>query len=215
VEGVTGVALVTDASLGLGRGIALALVQAGYLVYATGRDIDYAQLPKTVIRLACDETRDEQTAAVFSRISIESGRLDVLVNSLWGERAAYVESQHASRLMVRQGRGLIVNISYWELVKQVGDGMYGTPKAESDRMSADMAQELRPQGVAVVSLYPGRADTESPEFTGRVIAALAGDPKLMRKSGEVLVVAALALEYGVVDVDGKQPRPITIEEEFE
>ena len=91
-----------------------------------------------------------------------------------------------------------------------------------------MAHELRPHGIAVVSLYPGLVRTElvlaaaaggwfdlgnseSPEFIGRVIAALADDPGLMQHSGKVCVAAALAQEYGVSDVDGKHPAPLTLE----
>ena len=90
-----------------------------------------------------------------------------------------------------------------------------------------MAHELRPHGVAAVSLYPGLVRTEgvmaaaeffdlsnseSPQFQGRAVAALAADPQRMEKSGRVLVTAALALEYGFTDVDGKQPRPLTLAE---
>ena len=90
-----------------------------------------------------------------------------------------------------------------------------------------MAHELRPHNVAAVSLYPGLVRTEgvmkaaqlfdltnseSPQFLGRAVAALAADPKIMEKSGSVLVAAALGLEYGFSDVDGKQPRPLTVEE---
>jgi hypothetical protein len=45
-----------------------------------------------------------------------------------------------------------------------------------------------------------------------VIAALANDPHLMSKTGKVWVGAALAEEYGIVDIDGKHPRPVTLEE---
>jgi NAD(P)-dependent dehydrogenase (short-subunit alcohol dehydrogenase family) len=92
-------------------------------------------------------------------------------------------------------------------------------------MAAHMAHELRAHGVSVVSLYPGMVRTEgvmqfaqyldlsnseSPEFTGRVIAALAADPDVQRFTGRWLVVAALAAEYGIADVDGKQPRALTL-----
>ena len=90
-----------------------------------------------------------------------------------------------------------------------------------------MAHELREHHVAVVSLYPGLVRTESvmkaadyfdlsnsesPQFIGRAIAALAADPDRMQKSGQILVAAAVAQEYGIRDVDGKQPRPITVDE---
>jgi hypothetical protein len=55
------------------------------------------------------------------------------------------------------------------------------------------------------------SNSESPQFTGRIIAALANDLNLMSKTGQVWVGAALAEEYGIQDVDGKQPRPLTLE----
>ena len=54
------------------------------------------------------------------------------------------------------------------------------------------------------------ARSESPEFIGRAVAALASDPQVMRYTGTVLVAASLALEYGFTDVDGKAPRPLTL-----
>jgi NAD(P)-dependent dehydrogenase (short-subunit alcohol dehydrogenase family) len=95
-------------------------------------------------------------------------------------------------------------------------------------MTSDMAEELRPHGVAAISLYPGLVRTEavlsaaeagwfdlsnseSPEFIGRVVAALWLDPKLLERSGQALVAAALAVELGVQDVDGKQPTPLTLQ----
>jgi NAD(P)-dependent dehydrogenase (short-subunit alcohol dehydrogenase family) len=92
-------------------------------------------------------------------------------------------------------------------------------------MTAHMASELQPHGVAVVSLYPGMVRTEkvmeaaawldlsnseSPEFIGRAVAALAADAEVMRHTGKVLVAAALAGEYGFTDTDGKTPRPLTL-----
>ena len=55
------------------------------------------------------------------------------------------------------------------------------------------------------------SNSESPEFVGRVVAALWADPRLMERSGKVLVAAALARELGVVDIDGRQPVPLTLE----
>src|SRR5262249_35868210 len=96
--------------------------------------------------------------------------------------------------------------------------------AATDKMAAEMAHELRPHGVTVVSLYPGLVRTEavlaagvfdlsnseSPEFIGRAAAALAGDPDAIRRSRAVVVAAALAEEYGFTDIDGRQPRPLTL-----
>ena len=95
---------------------------------------------------------------------------------------------------------------------------YGAGKAAVDKMAHDMAVDFRPHNVAVVSIWMGllmtertrrvfeaepekyaelAATTESPEFTGRVIDALARDPGLMDKSGKVWIGAELAQEYGV------------------
>jgi NAD(P)-dependent dehydrogenase (short-subunit alcohol dehydrogenase family) len=142
-----------------------------------------------------------------------------------GVRAHYHASQLAARGMVANGRGLIVNISTWAAQKHIANVAYGVSKAATDKMIADMAFELRPHGVAAVSLYPGLVRTEkvmeaaawldlsnseSPEFTGRAVAALARDPEVMRYSGSVLIVANLAVEYGFKDIDGKAPRPLTL-----
>lgn len=86
---------------------------------------------------------------------------------------------------------------------------------------------LREHNVTVVSLYPGLVRTEkvmesaafldlsnseSPQFIGRAVAALATDPRATEKSGQVVVAASLAREYGFTDIDGKRPRPLTLEE---
>jgi NAD(P)-dependent dehydrogenase (short-subunit alcohol dehydrogenase family) len=144
-----------------------------------------------------------------------------------GVRAHYVASQFAAEMMVKNQSGLIVNLSFWSAQKHLGNVAYGVAKAATDKLTADMAHELQNHNVAVVSLYPGLVRTEkvmeaaawldlsnseSPQFIGRVIAALAADPEIMRRSGQVLVAAALAAEYGISDIDGKQPRPLTLED---
>jgi NAD(P)-dependent dehydrogenase (short-subunit alcohol dehydrogenase family) len=127
--------------------------------------------------------------------------------------------------MIAKQRGLIVNVSHWAAQKYIGNVSYGVSKAATDKMTSDMAAELKQHHVAVVSLYPGMVRTEkvmeaaqwldlsnseSPDFVGRAVAALATDPDLMRRSGHTLVVAALAQEYGFTDIDGKSPRPLTL-----
>jgi len=142
-----------------------------------------------------------------------------------GVRAHYFASQLAARSMITRRRGLIVNISFWAAQKHIGNVAYGVSKAATDKMTADMAGELQPYGVTVVSLYPGLVRTEkvmqaaawldlsnseSPEFIGRAVTALASDPDVMRHTGAVCIAARLAIEYGFTDIDGKKPRPLTI-----
>ena len=144
-----------------------------------------------------------------------------------GVRANYAASRLAAPSMLAQNRGLIVNISFWAAQKYMGNMAYGVAKAAVDKQTEYMAHELRDYNVAVVSLYPGLVRTESvmrsaqwfdlsnsesPQFIGRVVAGLAADPNLMEKSGEVMVAAQLALDYGLTDIDGKQPRPLTLAE---
>jgi dehydrogenase/reductase SDR family member 1 len=256
----TRTALVTGASRGVGRGTAIGLAEAGFRVFATARGIAAADLPDAIVRIPCDHSRAEDTAAAYARVAREAGGLDVLVNSAWGgyermvengvftwplpfweqpdhrwsgmmdagARAAFTSASHAARMMLPRRRGLIVNVSFWAAQKHIGNVIYGVAKAATDKMTADMAHELRPHDIAVVSLYPGLVRTEavlaaakggwldlsnseSPEFAGRVVAALSRDPALMERTGKVLVAAALAAEYGVRDVDGRQPIPLTLE----
>ncbi len=141
-----------------------------------------------------------------------------------GVRAAFIASQHAAQLMVPRGSGLIVNISHWAAQKHLGNVIYGIAKAANDKLTADTATELQDYGVAVVSLYPGLVRTEavldagvfdlsnseSPEFLGRAVAALTGDATVSKWNGQVVVAAALAAHYGFTDVDGQQPRPLTL-----
>ena len=144
-----------------------------------------------------------------------------------GVRAAFVASQHAARLMLPQRRGLIVHLGFWAAQRHLGNAIYGAAKAATDKLAADMAEELRPHGVAAISLYPGLvrtesvlaaaaqgaldlAKSESPEFIGRVVAALCTDPALMARSGQVVVAAAAARELGVLDIDGQSPTPLEL-----
>jgi dehydrogenase/reductase SDR family protein 1 len=142
-----------------------------------------------------------------------------------GVRAHYRASQLAARAMTARRRGVIVNVSHWAAQKHIGNVAYGVAKAATDKLTADTAFELKPHGVTVVSLYPGMVRTEkvmeaaqwldlsnseSPEFIGRAVAALARDSDVLRHTGQVLVAAALAKDYGFTDVDGRKPRPLTI-----
>ena len=252
------VALVTGGSRGVGKGIAEELAAAGAVVYVTGRSVSETKFDGDCILVTCDHTDDAQAEAVFARIEAEQGRLDILVNNVWGGyermvegteftwsrpfwqqpifrwdsmfaagvRAHYVASCLAARKMVEQRSGLVVNVSFWAAQKHVGNVAYGVSKAATDKMTADMAKELREFGVAAVSLYPGLVRTEkvmeaaayldlsnseSPRFVGRAVLALAADPNVMAKSGSVVLAAACGDEYGFTDIDGKRPRCLTLD----
>jgi NAD(P)-dependent dehydrogenase (short-subunit alcohol dehydrogenase family) len=146
-----------------------------------------------------------------------------------GVRSAYVAAWHAARIMVPQNSGLIVATSGYVGVTYTYGVVFGMCKSAVDRMAHDMAIELKPHDVASLSLWMGLTFTEraernlkkypemssqtvtnpdvgsSIEFPGRVIAALARDPAVMKRSGGTYIAAELALDYGVTDVDGRVP----------
>ncbi len=141
-----------------------------------------------------------------------------------GLRAHYVASVHAAQLMVPRGSGLIASISSFGSRGHLHSVLYGMSKAAIDKMSFDMAHELAGTGVSAVSLWPGIVRTElllsagitefagfplteaeDPAFIGRVIEALARDPRLPELSGHTLVTAELGADYGVRNDDGSAP----------
>jgi NAD(P)-dependent dehydrogenase (short-subunit alcohol dehydrogenase family) len=258
------VALVTGASRGGGKGIAIVLGEEGATVYVTGRSVrgkpttlgrpgtieDTAEEVTirggTGVAVRCDHTDDAQVDALFSRIHEEQGRLDLLVNNAWsgyeispdsslafweiewrhwdlmfngGLRAAAYASRLAAPGMVEAGRGLIVNIT-WVLDRPHGHAFYEVVKNGTNKLTEQMADDLRPHGVVCVAVSPGfmrldrmnltpdeAAMAESAEFPGRAIAALATDENVLEKSGQVLITPVLAREYGFTDVDGSQQSP--------
>jgi NAD(P)-dependent dehydrogenase (short-subunit alcohol dehydrogenase family) len=260
------VALVTGASRGIGKGIAIALARESATVYVTGRTVkegDY-YLPGTVgetarrcndvggkgVAIACDHSDNDQVAAVFDRIRADSGRLDILVNNaftlpddllepkgFWekplsnldmmhvGVTSNFVAAWHAAQMMAPQKSGLIVAISGYAAVTYTYGVLFGLSKTAVGRMTRDMAIELKPHGVAAVTLWQGLTLTEkaldnlskvaekmttsitgqkgsSVEHPGRVIAALANDSEMMAKSGGEFITAELAEIYGITDDDG-------------
>jgi NAD(P)-dependent dehydrogenase (short-subunit alcohol dehydrogenase family) len=144
-----------------------------------------------------------------------------------GVRSNFVAAWHAAKIMVPQKSGLIVAISGYVGVTYTYGVVFGTCKSAVDRMARDMAIELKPYQVTSLSLWQGLTFTEraernlsrnpemkkltvtdplvgcTPEFPGRVIAALAKDPDLIKRTGGTFITAEVAQDYGVKDIDGK------------
>jgi len=150
------------------------------------------------------------------------------LTDIWnvGMRSYYTASWHAAPLLLANGKGLVVNTSSFGGRIYMHGPAYGAGKAAVDKMAHDMAVDFRPYNVAAVSIWMGLLLTERtrlvmeaepekyaqlaetsehPQFTGRVIHALYNDPQLMDRSGKVWIGAELGTEYGIVDINGKQP----------
>jgi NAD(P)-dependent dehydrogenase (short-subunit alcohol dehydrogenase family) len=270
------VALVAGATRGAGRGIAVELGAAGAEVYVTGRSTRAARSdmdrPETIedtaelvtaagghgIAVACDHSDPARVAALIARIENDRGRLDLLVNDIWGgdpladwgtpfweldlsrframwERAVLthlITSQQAVPLMRRHRGGLIIEITDGVGEEYRGNLAYDLTKQAVNRLALAQAEELREHGITALAVTPGFlrseamldhfevteanwragvakdphfAASETPHFVGRVVAALAADPKVSVRSGKVLTSWDLAEEYGITDVDGSRP----------
>jgi len=146
-----------------------------------------------------------------------------------GVRAHYTASHFAVPLMLPNHHGLIVNTTFWDRGKCLTNLFYDLAKTAINRMAYAMALELREYSIAAVALSPGwmrteevmrhdhtpeeLARTESVEYIGRAVVALATDPNIMQKSGNTLMVGDLAREYGFTDIDGRQIPPFRMPEE--
>ena len=208
----------------------------------------------TAVAVECDYTDDDNVSRVFAQVEADHGRVDLLVNSvfdaasfgasigrafwelpldLWhevvdvGTRSSYVASYYAAPLLLKTGSGLIVNVSARGAERYRYNVAYGAGKAALDKMTADMAEDLRQHEVAVVSLWPNVTRTENlnagaaaapeqvqalygdmdlletPRYTGRAVVALAADPDVMTRTGRRYWVAQLGAEYGFVDENGR------------
>ena len=270
------VSVVAGATRGAGRGIARMLGEAGATVYCTGRSVSGRPAtngrPETIeetaemvtavggrgIAVRTDHTAEAEVEQLFARIRTEQGRLDVLVNSIWGgdaltewgapfwelsaaqglellERAVHshiITSRHGVPLMVERDAGLIVEVTDGDTLGYRGNLFYDLAKNAVIRLAYAMAADLHAYQVAAVALTPGMmrseavldlcgvteanwrdaiekdpyfAESETPCYIGRAVAALAADPDVGARSGGLFSSWGLANEYGFTDVDGRQP----------
>jgi len=272
------VAVVAGGTRGAGRGISVELGAAGATVYVTGRTSrengrSPMGRPETIeetaemveaaggrgIATRVDHSRPEQVEALFERVAEEQdGRLDVLVNDVWGGdpltnwdtpfwehsledglallrqaiETHIITSHCAAPLMVRQGSGLILEITDGTGAGYRGNLFYDLAKASVIRLALAQSEELRHYGVAALALTPGFlrseavldhfgvseerwrdaiekdanfAASETPAYIGRAAVALAADPKVHDRTGQALSTWQLAKEYRFTDRDGNQP----------
>ena len=270
------VALVAGATRGAGRGIARALGAAGATVYCTGRSsrahTSDLKRPETIeetaelvtaaggvgVAVRVDHTDEAAVERLFARVRADHGRLDVLVNDIWGgdaltewgkpfweadvatgltlmERAIHthlITSRHGVPLMLAGQGGLVVEVTDGAFYGYRGQLYYDLCKLAAIRLAYAMSVELADTSVTAVAVTPGflrseavldhfgvTADTwrdaiakdphfahsETPLLVGRVIAALACDPKAHTRAGQVLTSWDLSRHYGITDVDGAQP----------
>lgn len=277
------IAIVTGASRGAGRGIAMVLGEAGATVYVTGRSVRNSssrpELPRTTIEetaemvttrggvgipVRCDHTHDDEVESLFSQVEAEQGRLDILVNNIWGGyekemdkgfvspfweqplwrwdamflagvRAHYAASRLAAQLMIPNKQGLIINTTFYDRGKYFQPLSYFLAKNTINQMAYGMGLELREHNITAIALSPGwmrteavlaviapdgepspeeYAQTESVEYIGRAVAALASDTNVISKTGQPWTVGDLAREYGFTDIDGRQIPPFQFTDDF-
>ena len=253
------------------------LGEAGATVYCTGRSVrgklaSGRKRPETInetaalvtahggrgIAVRVDHTVEQQVARLFARVRREQGRLEILVNDVWGgdalmewgvpfwkldmkkgrtmlARAIWAHvltSRHGVPIMVERKTGLVVEVTDGDFLGWRGNLFYDLTKAGAIRLAYSMASDLRDTGVTAVAVTPGFlrseamldgfgvseenwrdqvkkdrhfAESETPWYVGRAVAALAADPNVAAKSGRVFASWTLAREYGFKDRDGRQP----------
>lgn len=270
------VAVVAGATRGCGRALAIALGAQGATVFCTGRSAKGhgategrpETLEETValvdgaggrgVLAQVDHTAPQQVEALALRVRREAGRLDVLINDVWGGDALtqwgkpfwetdlpqvltlvergltshLITSRLLAPLLVEGKRGLLVEVGDGEGPWYRGNLPYDLVKASVLRLAFAQAVELRPHGVTAVAVTPGflrseamlshfgvteatwreaiakdphYAQSETPHYLARGVAALAADPQAHALTGRALSSAFLARRYGLTDVDGRRP----------
>jgi NAD(P)-dependent dehydrogenase (short-subunit alcohol dehydrogenase family) len=200
------VALVAGGTRGGGRGIAVELGAAGAIVYVTGRSSACGRSeldrPETIeetagqitaaggvgIPVRTDHSHPQQVRALTDRIAREQdGRLDILVNSVWGGdpvtdwehplweqdldtglrllrqavETHVITSRFALPLMVARNSGLVVEVTDGNTGRYRGSFFYDLAKSAVIRLAVAQAAELKPHDVAAVAITPGFLRSEA------------------------------------------------------
>ena len=210
------------------------------------------------VAVRVDHTIEAEVAALVANVVKKHRRLDIVVDCVAGEeplmaqwgsfwQADYtnadtvfrqaltshlITAKHAALAMIKRRRGLIVEVTESDILGAGGNPMSQTVKLALKATALNMAAELKPHGVAAVSVTPGFLrsekmlegfgvteenwrdagkkdknflESESPLFVGRGIAALAADPRLTQHTGQLLSSWELGRRYRVTDYDGRRP----------
>ena len=210
------------------------------------------------IAVRVDHTKEEEVRALFERVEREEGRLDVLGNCIAGEdmRMAgwtsfwktdltnalpifenallshVITAKHAAPLMIKKRRGLIVEVTEFDLLFCGGNVLAQLVKFSLKGLAVMMAEDLRKHRVVAIAITPGYfrsermleyfgvteenwreggkkdinfLESESPLFIGRAVAALAADRKVLERTGELTSSYEVGREYGLTDYDGRRP----------
>jgi len=210
------------------------------------------------IPLRVDHTVESEVEALVTRVDHEHGRVDVLVNSIAGEDpmmsqwgsfwkadlinadaifrqslvSHIITAKYAAPIMIRERRGLIVEVTESDILGGGGNPMAQVVKLGLKGLALNMATELRPHRVAAIAITPGFLrsesmlqrmgvtegnwrdagkkdknflESESPLFVGRAVAALAQDPNVLDRSGQLLSSWELSRTYRFTDYDGRRP----------
>jgi len=188
------IVVVAGATRGCGRGIAVELGAAGATVYCTGRSTrgnpSDLNRPETIeetaelvtkaggtgIAVRVDHTQEAQVKALFEQVKAEQGRLDILVNDVWGgdgliewgkpfwemdmalgwrllERSVYshlLTSRYAVPLMLEQNSGLIVEVTDGDTLNYRGNFFYDLVKTTVIRLAHNIAEEFKGQRINVL-----------------------------------------------------------------
>jgi NAD(P)-dependent dehydrogenase (short-subunit alcohol dehydrogenase family) len=209
------------------------------------------------VAVRVDHTVESEVEGLFERVERERGRLDVLVNSVAGQDPLFggwayfwetdlsrggealrhavlshlITAKHAARLMIKQRRGLIVEVTEGDMLGGGGNVLVGVAKGASTLLAYRMAEELRRHRVAAIAITPGflRSEamlehfgvteqnwrdgakkdpnwlqSETPLFIGRAVAALAQDKRVLERSGDLTSSWELSRDYGFTDADGER-----------